>query len=443
MSPLFTATQANQLADFVQRKLAGGNGEAVIQRFDQAGVGFSKHLIDYAGEMINRQNVFTLLDEQIAANNAILSAIKKSLKTKKQHVIIVKGGPGTGKSVIALNVLGEIIRRDLIVYLVSGSAAFTHSMRRLLGKRLDGLVRFTDFFWNKFDSADVLIIDEAHRIRDKSQPRVAKDLRPKISQVEELISAARVTIFFVDENQIISPEEVGEVTSFKDIANAMGASCKEFQLTSQFRCNGSEVYLDWLDDMLGLAPVIQGLELLVPNGFDLKILNSPHQLLNEVEERNSKVPNSARVLAGWCWPWSDPKVNGTLVNDIQIGDFEFPWEAKNGSKPIPGIPQAKWWAIDPSGVGQAGTVYSVQGFEAKHVGVVFGPDLVIRNGVWHAQPRHNFSNNLRRKSADVALPYIKRIYRTLLSRGIYSCSIYCVDDETRHYIESRIIHSFS
>jgi uncharacterized protein len=233
---------------------------------------------------------------------------------------------------------------------------------------------------------------------------------------------------------------VGEPVVIRETAQRLGADYREFTLTSQFRCNGSDAYLPWLDDVLGLSVTHAGIELVTPSGFDFKLVNSPHDLWEEIQKTNIQSPNSARLLAGWCWPWSDPRPDG-LVDDIIIGDFHFPWEAKNGKKPPPGIPEAKYWAIDPAGVNQAGTVYSVQGFETSHVGVIIGPDLVNRNGEWIAQPRFNFSNHLRRQAPSVALPYLKRIYRTLLSRCMRSCSVYCTDDETRYYLETHLRHS--
>src|SRR5262249_49233883 len=148
--------------------------------------------------------------------NAIVHAVRQASKSQRKQVIVVRGGPGTGKSVIALNALGEVLRNQLNVYLVTGSSAFTISMRKLLGRRLAGLIKFTDAFWNaKPDDIDVLIVDEAHRIRAKSEPPVLRALRPTISQVEELIRAAKVVVFFVDENQIISPREIGEPRVFE------------------------------------------------------------------------------------------------------------------------------------------------------------------------------------------------------------------------------------
>jgi hypothetical protein len=434
LSPTFGERDAALLARYLRVRVGQGRGESVVEAHDEMGIGPSKGLIEHAAEMIRRQNVFRLLDEQLAANNAILRAMRTATRLKRKQVILVRGGPGTGKSVIALNALGEALRQERRVYLVSGSSAFTHGMRRVLGQRLQGLVRFTDAFWNaRPGEIDVLVVDEGHRIRQKSEPKIPGPQRPKISQVEELIRAAKVTLFFVDENQIISPVEVGEPAIIRQIARQMGVDYQEFTLTSQFRCNGSDAYLTWLDDVLGLTEAPQGLVLTAPWGFDFKVVDSPHELLEEVRGKNRKEPNSARLLAGWCWPWSDP-LPDRLVNDIQIGDFEFPWEAKSGRRPPPGIPEAKHWAIDPAGVNQAGTVYSVQGFETRHVGVILGPDLVVRDGVWIAEPRKNFSNGLRGKPPDVVLPYLKRIYRTLMSRAMRSCSVYCVDGETGDHL---------
>ena len=145
-----------------------------------------------------------------------------------------------------------------------------------------------------------------------------------------------------------------------------------------------------------------------------------------------------QLLAGWCWKWSDP-LPDRLVEDIIIGDFRFPWESKLNKKPPPGIPEAKYWALDPAGVDQAGTVYSVQGFEMDHVGVIIGPDLVIRNGNWVADPRKNFRNSLRAKKPEIALPYLRRIHRSLLSRPIRSCRVFSTDDETRAYIAGQLV----
>jgi uncharacterized protein len=439
-SPTFGERDAGLLAKYLRVRLERGHGAPVLEAYDRAGIGPSQSLIDHAGQMIREQNVFRLLDDQIAANNEIIRAIGRASERHRKQVVLVRGGPGTGKSVLALNALGELLRREFAeVYLVSGSAAFTYGLRRVLGMRLEGQVRFTDFCWNAApDSIDALVVDEAHRIRAKSVPRVAGHLRPKIPQVDELIRAARLSVFFVDENQIISPDEVGEPALIEAAAVRQGAAFSAFTLSGQFRCSGSVTYMDWLDDLLDQEPNRTGIKLMVPVGFDFDVMDSPHDLLAWVRAANDEKPNSARLLAGWCWKWSDP-LPDRLVEDIVIGDFRFPWESKLNKRPPPGIPEAKYWALDPAGVDQAGTVYSVQGFEMDHVGVIVGPDLVIRNGEWVAEPRKNFRNALRAKRPEVALPYLKRIYRTLLSRPMRSCRVFSTDDETRAFIASQIV----
>jgi hypothetical protein len=314
-------------------------------------------------------------------------------------------------------------------------------MRRLLGRDLASLVRFTDQFWEApEDSVELLIIDEAHRIRERSVPRVPAAQRPKISQLEELVRAARVTLLFMDKNQIIEPVETGDPEQVETLCHQLGIRFSRHVLRTQFRCDGSDEYLRWADRLLGLREEDEDAPILLrsPNTFDFGVLDSPREVLDWIQARNAAEPNSARLAAEWCWPWSDPKPGGSLVDDIVIGDFAFPWELKNGKRGRPGVPEAKHWAVDPAGADQAGTVYSVQGFEFRHVGVLMGADLIVRDGRWIANPKANFRASIRGRSPDVASVYLRRIYRTLLTRPLRSVRVFSVDPETREFLRSRI-----
>jgi len=197
-----------------------------------------------------------MLDEQIPAQQNIVRAMNDAIRSKGKSIVLVEGGPGTGKSVIALDALGHAIRKKQVVHLVSGSAAFTHGMRRLLGPELSPLVRFTDFFWEHAEnSVDVLIVDEAHRIRAKSVPKVIAARRPKISQLEELVRAARVTVLFMDTNQIIQPDESGDPIEVAALAARLGIKLTRHRLRAQFRCDGSDEYLRWADALFDLTGV--------------------------------------------------------------------------------------------------------------------------------------------------------------------------------------------
>jgi hypothetical protein len=309
----------------------------------------------------------------------------------------------------------------------------------LLGSKLAERIHFTDYFWNKpQNSLDILIVDEAHRIRDKSRPRVLAELRPTISQLEELSRVARVLVLFMDVNQIIDPSEVGDPAKVEELVKDTDIRLERSELRSQFRCDGSDEYLKWCDDLFELRERDDPQPLSTPAAFDFQVVDSPHELLAWVRAKNAVSRDCARFVAGWCWPWSDPREDGTLVDDIRIGDFAFPWELKNDKEASADIPQARHWAIHPGGRDQAGTVYSIQAYEFPHIGVLMGPDLVIRDGRWVATPGANYRDSLSSKPAEVASLYFRRIYRTLFTRALVSVRVYSVDEKTREFIRSRL-----
>ena len=438
-SPLFCARDARRFASFISEHVGAGGGTEIFQRIWREGCGPSLALKEHAADLIYSQNVFTLLDEQILARNSIIAAVKRARKAGGKSIILIEGGPGTGKSLIALDAFGEL-HTKYKVFLVSGSAALTGGWRRLLGSKLAENIKFTDFFWQyPENSVDVLIVDEAHRIRDKSRPRVSADLRPTRSQLEELARATRVLVLFMDVSQIIDPNEAGDPEKVEQLAKKSPKTRFErFELRSQFRCDGSDDYLQWCDDLFELRKSDDPQLLNTPSTFDFQVLDSPHELLAWVVAKNTATRDCARFVAGWCWPWSDPQENGTLVNDIRIDNFAFPWELKNDAEAAPDIPQARHWAINPAGMGQAGTVYSIQGYEFPHIGVLMGPDLVIQNGRWVATPSANYKDSLSNKPPEVASTYFRRIYRTLFTRALVSVRVYSVDRETREFIRSKL-----
>lgn len=443
-APVFCATDAEQLAEYMRAHVGNDHGAEVYDRMRREGVGPSESLIARAAEMIRQQDVFVMLDEQIPAQRNIVRAIAKASDRKQKSIILIDGRPGTGKSIVALNAVGEALKEGKNTFLVSGSAAFTHGIRKLLGPDLAPLVKFTDAFWQQSENTiDVLVVDEAHRIREKSTPRVPTSQRPRVSQLEELIQAAKVTVLFMDAKQIIEPDERGDPDQVEQLATRLGVEFSRHQLSAQFRCGGSDAYVLWADDLFSLTagageqPVLRS-----PDIFDFEVFDSPHHILTWVQQKNAAEPQSARVLAGWCWPWSDPRPDGTLVNDIVIGDFTFPWELKSGKRGKPGIPEAKHWAIVDAGIDQAGTVYSAQGFEFRHVGLIMGSDLVIRNGGWVVNPRANFRKSIRAKPPDVASIYIRQIYRALFTRPRQSIRVYSVDAETRAFLRLKMMREY-
>ncbi len=430
--PIFAKEDAVELGRYLKKRLQSGKGQIVYEHFARSPIGPSKKLLDHTSEMINKQQIFNLIDDQIVAYNAIKHKAKQLTKTKQKSVVIVKGGPGTGKSVIALEVMGELLRQGKRVMHATGAKAFTETLRKIVGTRAKALFKFFNSFANVEDnSIDVLIADEAHRIRESSNNRFTrKESRSNTPQIEELLKVAKLSIFFIDENQIVRPNEIGSAKLIKEASKKFGVNesdIAEFELKTQFRCSGSDAYLQWLDHVLE----IRDTEL---TEFDAKmefrIFDNPTDMLSEVRKRNKEKQNSARIAAGFCWPWSKPNLDGSLVNDVKIGDFEMPWERKD---------QFWKWATDDSGMEQVGTVYTAQGFEFDYIAVIFGGDLVYNSNEcrWKSNPQKTYDTVVKRKNPDLTT-HLKNVYRTLLSRAHKGAYVYFIDKSTEKYFRSHM-----
>jgi len=441
--PVFTRKDFEKIGNYLKSKLSNGNGFELFNRFITSDIKPSKKLIEQAHRMISGQKAFTLIDEQITANNTIIDRAKKCSKLKKKSVIIVRGGPGTGKSVIALNAVAELLSKGLTVFHATGSAAFTTTLRKIVGSRTAKLFKYFNSFQAqkvKENEIDALVCDEAHRIRKTSNSRyMRKELRSGTPQVEELMRAAKVCIFFIDDYQIVRPEEIGSTELIKKTAEKFEAEIFDFELKTQFRCSGSDGYLNWIDNILGIRETANFM-LTKNEKMEFKIFNSPEELYEEIKKKNKEKTNSARLVAGFCWSWSDPNPDGTLKEDVVIGNFRMTWEAKNDAKKVaPGIPKAALWAYDPNGVNQVGSIYTIQGFEFEYVGVIFGKDLIYDpvKKEWVGILK-NSADPMIKKDKENFIKYVKNVYRVLLTRGMKGCYIYFLDKSTENFFRSKI-----
>jgi DUF2075 family protein len=354
-------------------------------------------------------------------------------------VIVIKGGPGTGKSVIAINLMADLFLKGYNAQYATGSRAFTETLRRIIGPR--GASQFK--YFNSYSDAecneiDVLIADEAHRIRATSYNRFTpKTKRLDTPQIGELMNASKVAVFFIDDNQVVRPGEIGSVQYIKDFAVKSNCKVFEYELEAQFRCNGSDAFVNWVNNTLGIkrtANVIWDQY----EEFDFKVFESPAALEKAIIEK-VKAGHTGRVTAGFCWDWSNPNPDGTLKNDVIIGDFQRPWNAKPEARILaPGIPRSNLWAYDLNGINQIGCIYTAQGFEFDYVGVIFGNDLVydFDEQRWRGHPE-NSSDSVVKRSKDKFVELVKNTYRVLLSRGMKGCYVYFVDKDTERFFKTR------
>ena len=453
--PTYAKDQKKELVEKLSLLLKNGDGLSVFNKMMSSPVRPSKKLLSEVSTMIEQGNTsaFSLLEDQIVARNIILDKIRPVLNGNEhelsKNVIIVKGGPGTGKTVIALHILAELAKlskngRGFNVQYATKSKPLLegvkHQVRpnaRLLFKNVTSYVPASA----EENSVDVLLVDEAHRIQKSPNTQYTRpERRTDLPMVDTIIRSAKITVFFIDDKQAIRGVEIGSADLIREASERWGAKVEECELKSQFRCNGSDNYMDWMEQVLYNKPITSVFN---TSDFDLKIFDDPQEMYGKLVEQNNVEGQTARLMAGFCWPWSKDVVDGDLVKDVQIGDFAMPWETKDEvpyqllSKKYP-----KWyeWAYKPLGIEQVGCIYTAQGFEFDYAGVIIGGDLkfdrisgrIITDKSACKDPV--LRQNVREANMTFD-DYVRNIYRVLMSRGMKGCYLYIVDEPLREYLK--------
>ncbi|WP_406299102.1 DUF2075 domain-containing protein [Embleya sp. NBC_00888] len=430
---MFTADERGEFVDFLRGRLADSDGSNAADLLRASKIAPSRQLMAVAADEVRNREQFVLLDEQRVAYSLVMRTVRAAREADHKEAIVVTGGPGSGKSVIALSLLGELARRGHTAVHATGSKSFTVTLRRTVGRGATRVQKLFQYF-NGFASADrngldVLICDEAHRIRETSNSRFTSAAnRSTKRQVEELLDAARVPVFLLDEHQVVRPGEMGTVAEIDAAARVKGIVVRHVDLDAQFRCGGSREYEEWVLRLLGLTtggPIPWRGD----DRFEVQLAESPADLEARLRGR-LEAGYGARMTAGFCWPWSDPRPDRTLVDDVVIGDWRRPWNVK-GDRAVGDAPPSQLWATDPAGFGQVGCIYTAQGFEYDWNGVIIGADLVWRDGRWTADRAASRDSVVVRAQPQEFETLVRNTYKVLLTRGMVGTILYSPDEETR------------
>lgn len=437
-APVFLRPDALKLRDFIKKFVKYGDNGDLLYTIEHGKIRPSKALADNLASMLDGKKEFALIDDQKIVYERALALAEESFTTGGKNVLIVEGGPGTGKSVVAINLLTELTKRGhLTQYVTKNSAPREVYQVKLTGKmtrtRISNLFSSSGSFYNlNKNTFDSLIVDEAHRLNARSG--LFGHLGE--NQIKEIIEVAKFSIFFLDEDQRVTLKDIGKKSEIIKWAEQSRAHVSHLALESQFRCNGSDGYLAWIDDVLQIRETAN--DSLDDLEFDFKVVDSPSKIHKEIIEKNI-LSNKARMLAGYCWNWISR--NRSDSNDIVIGDYTARWNLRS---------HGQAFIIHPDSVTEVGCIHTSQGLELDHVGVIIGPDLVVREGkvVTDARKRATTDKSLsgyqtlHRQNPEearvLADSIIKNTYRTLLTRGMKSCRVYCVDSETQEYFRSRL-----
>lgn len=433
VSPTFLKTDNRRLRDFVTTYLRKPDDGTIFECLDSSTIAPTKQLVDNVNSLILHNDSLALFDAQQVVFNAIMAKIQECIHTRKKATFIINGGPGTGKSLVALKALGTIYCKKLgkAFYLAQNSSvrhAFSEAIRQNKdAKGVDSLLSYSGN-WVKSATAkeeneiECVLVDEAHRLTKSTQGAVAGKVI-----LDEIIHSALVSVFFIDEGQFVTYKDAGTISAIKESAERHHSEIivkPEFTLETQFRCNGSDGFIAFVDYVIhGKKPDTQHLHF----QYDLRFYEDAKEMYQEVLRHNNG-EEKARVVAGYCYEWehnSDPVVT-------PVG---LPWNR-----------DTKTWATRMDSIDECGCVFSAQGVEFDYIGVIIGKDLMfdaassqprvhVEN---HAESDHTYMNaGFRRTPENLkkAETFIRNAYKILLTRGIKGCFIYCEDKALGEFLQ--------
>lgn len=436
-APVFLMEDGDKLQDFIAKYVCNKSNKKLYEIIDNGKLKPSKALQDAVGSILNGNKEFEMIDEQLVAYSTILKLVENSINKDEKHTVIVKGGPGTGKSVIAVNLLAKIINNGYTCNYVSKNGAPRRAFSESLVKGkydksyLKGLFKGSgSFVVTPNNTFDCLLCDEAHRLNEKSG--MFHNLGE--NQVKEIIKAARISVFFIDEDQVIASTDIGSISEIKKWAKYYGSKIhdgKSLELKSQFRCNGSDGYLAFLDSVLQIRETAN--YNFFDLDYDIQIFDNPNRMKEALKAKNNN--NKARMIAGYCYPWNSQKDKTKF--DIFLEDgFGAQWNFTTDT-----------FAFDEDSFEQVGCIHSTQGLEFDYVGIIIGQDLIYRDG-------KIITDRSKRAKTDATVKWpryvdeetrnklgdriIRNTYKTLLSRGKYGCYVYCEDKQLAKYLSEKL-----
>ncbi len=436
-APFFIKNQVLELRKFIKKYICRKSSDnELLYKIDNGRIRPSKALQDCLVSMMKGNREFTLLDEQAVAYDMCLKTMSQCLKDMKKRTIIIQGGPGTGKSVLAINLLKAFTSKTLNASYVTKNSAPRNAYLKLLSKSdLKKEVNIKQLFRSPFGLChspsnfyDCLIVDEAHRL----VKQMYGDF-DGVNQVMECINASLLTIFLIDEDQKVTSKDIGSIDEIEKWAKELNSRVilnEDTKLTSQFRCNGSDEYIQFINNLLQIGEHVD-LDLSEMN-FDIRVYDDPNEMRDDLRKKN-EINNKARMVAGYCYDW-----------DVKNNRGEWDIYLENGFKAKWNLASDNIWAINPKSFEEVGCIHTAQGLEFDYVGVLIGKDLRYDEKQGHVIidrtqiSKDDKTSGIRNCGEALATQLIKNTYKTLLTRGQKGCYIYCEDKPLREYIRRMI-----
>lgn len=487
-SPAFLQNDILKLREFV--------GKYVTKPFKDPLTGFSLLYTIDNSKMVPAPKLVSTLAEALKGNdffsydegqaNAVATIVNQVRAAKEKTVIIIKGGPGSGKSVVAINALGKLVSGELAfnkkqkqkpltcAYVTANSAPKVSYSQELiqnnfkyatLKELFKGPASFKESRTNDFDC---LLVDEAHRVFEYDGGSFGLP-KTGLNALELLIRAAKVCVFFIDEDQQVTTHDFATIDVIKKTVKKMMnhyntpiniIENQKLNLTSEFRCLGGEDYIAFINGFLGYKENTIG-KYKKTNSYDFRVFDSAEEMMEEIEKRDKEekeklsknhifddISGRCRLVAGYTYEWVSKDFDRSdNIYDIKL-DLDSP-------KPF----RAKWnlrnqrvgarysWLDDPCSTKEVGCIHTCQGLDLQYCGVIIGKDLTYNEAAQQIQ-FHKDANAKSDKNSGIgfsttsdalAEKLIRNTYKVLLTRGMKGTYVYCEDKALAKYLKSLII----
>lgn len=431
-------------------------------------------VVDNSLDKIENSEIFkyspykSLGDEQIEAVTEILKCFAES--TNEELTIIVRGGAGTGKTIVAVYLMKyfadindpawldnsqfndeadttdvfdifmhENIRSIKKIGLVVPQKSLQTSLRdvfkrvRLLDQNMVLTPKeVVDDYRKTGEKFDLLIVDEAHRLRCRYRGNVSH--HPTIidrnkflglderngTELDWIMLCSKSQILFRDNRQTVRPCDLREEEFISILRNNNREPDVQLALDTQWRCLGGKDYIDYMHDILWCKA--QGYQKI--ENYDLKMYTDCYQMYQDIQKKNDEM-KLCRMAAGYAWPW-DRK--NTDAYTIEIQGHKYRWNRSYDN-----------WITKKGAFKDIGCIHTLQGYDLNYAGIIIGNDLKydMKKQKIVADKTNYFDTLGKAGVADdpeALKDYLCHIYLTLLTRGIRGTYIYVCDDELRKYM---------
>ncbi len=375
-SPVFFRGETKKLRKFIKSKIYKGDNGKVIDFIEKTNPSIVRLLSPKIYDITKKGEYVQLIDDQELVYEKALEMTKKCMNDNRKRVLIVKGGPGTGKSVLALKILVDIFenpsskieKASYITPIQAQRKIYQYIIKKNnMDKNIKENIKSSSSYVKAIENEnDILIIDEAHRLKEKSG--MFNNIGE--NQTKEIINASKFSIFFIDDAQRVAMEDKGGREDIIEKAKEQNAVIEEYELTSQFRCLGSASYVSWVEDVLQMKNTANHDGFDDDLHYDIRVVDNPNEMRKIIRIKNRK-NNASRIVAGYCWESKKESRDNPNIMDIEIPKYKFKmsWNLSNEN-----------WAIAEGAVERAGCIYTCQGLDFDYIGVIIGPDLICRNG---------------------------------------------------------------